>query len=379
MSFLICNFYLLIILISSIFMGIFFFISLSNTTLLKSQKCNSLPEILILPVGNYILKRNILDLIENGKERIIFSFSNFPINLFISEFLPSFSKTLVPKNNIEIILPNNDRLIRDLQIIGIENYFGIRSVRNQPNFGFLIVDNSLIIAPYLISSSIPIDSTALMIIFKNCSAASNDFLSFIHYYKLLEQEKLPIVIPSSLQSKSSAILPSFIGNSSFYFFHNPDDFIIPLKISTKEVLEDNFLEEPNEMLFYTVYPPLLSSYHWYSFLGFSLYFRIKGALLRNNTKIKFLVSNSTVINENIDIWCKSFSSFSNFEVRLYTNYEIGPNYLLSNNNSFIFSHSIRSLDINEYVSIHYSTNDNNTYDQLRNHFFDVWRRAIPVK
>jgi len=143
------------------------------------------------------------------------------------------------------------------------------------------------------------------------------------------------------------------------------------------VLEAAFAEEPEEMLFYTQYPPLLTSYQWHTMTGFSLYFQTKAALYRNKTKIKFLVSNLTITSENIDIWCRAFSSFSKFEVRLYSYSDFGPHYLLSNTRSYAFTHPIRTHDINEYVSLHYATDDQKVYNELRQYYFEVWARSSP--
>jgi len=371
-----CNLYLMIILISSLSMCGFFYSSLSNTSLMQPKTCLMSPKIYFQPATSQVAIDLIHGSIINAKERVVVAYSEYPVNLFITDFLPVLKKSNAPKENIQVILPKNDKLAQALAAINITSYYGIRSVKNQPTFYYIIADNSVFVAPFLALPHLH-GTTSQILHFHDCNVAADDVIGFLQYYIHVENEDAPRIIPSSLQAKTSAILPGKIGNTSFFFFHNPDDYVSPLRINTKDVLEAAFAEEPEEMLFYTQYPPLLTSYQWHTMTGFSLYFQTKAALYRNKTKIKFLVSNLTITSENIDIWCRAFSSFSKFEVRLYSYSDFGPHYLLSNTRSYAFTHPIRTHDINEYVSLHYATDDQKVYNELRQYYFEVWARSSP--
>ena len=366
------NQYVFGLLTTTIIIGALLFASISNTdTLNENISCNQFPKTYFLQKDTEESIKIIQNSILNAKERITIIISDLTYLDFKYVFQNPLSQTKTPKNNIKIILPEDSSIISDLSSIGLSYYYSLQSTHNQIDLSYIVADDSAFMAPFLTKS----DNIHQIVSFEDCKTCADDIQSFIDFYVLSEQQKLPFIIPKTLQGKTSAIMPLSLGNKTLFTFFNHDDIIFPLRITTNDVIEKAFEEMPKDLYIFTQRLLMLSEYTGYEATQFSLYLQIKALLFTGNTRIHFLARNKTVINEKNSVWCHSLSNFDNFEIRVYGENYAGPDFMIADDWVYIFSHQIKSHEINEDISLHYATNDFTTLNYTKNYFEVVWEES----
>ena len=363
------NYYIFGLIVTTGILAALLFTSILNTKPLQSSiQCESLPKIYYSPLDSTESIEIIQNAIEKAKSRIIIAFSTITELTFNEIFFSPLQNTVVPKKDIKILFPESSSISSSLEKINLSYYYTLQTVRNQHSFAFLVCDDNGYFAPFITTR----DSVDQLLAFSNCKTCADDIQSFIDFFVLYEQENLPIVIPFDLQAKTSAIMPVQLNHSEFFTFFNPDDIIFPLRITTIDVIEDMLSDEPEELYVFTQNLPILNSYTGFEATQFSLYLNIKALLLRNRTKIYFLARNQTVISDKNSVWCHSLSNFDNFNIKVYPEEYAGPNFIIVGNWTFLFTHPIKSHNINEYISLHVAVKDDEVLNKSKAFFESVW-------
>ena len=348
--------------------------SIANTqTLMEKRNCSQIPKTYFSLTDSDETLSIIQNAILNATERITIAISEITFNLFQNYLFVPLSNTTLQKDKIRIILPFDDKINQSLNSIGLSYDYALQTVRNQHAFSLIVCDDNGFMCPFLSKA----DNITQLVAFQKCQTCADDIQSFIDFYVLSEKDELPLIIPSTLQAKTSAIIPITIGNSTFFTFYNHDDILFPLRITTNNLIEKMFSHEPKELYIFTQNHPMLSAYTGYEVTHFSLYLNIKALLMRNKTKIFFLARNATVVSDKNSVWCHSLSNFPKFEIKVYKEMDAGPDFIVADNWAYIFSHPIKSHDINEHVSLHYATNDEITVNNSKTFFESVWSRSGP--
>ena len=366
------NQYVFGLLMATVAIGGLLFASIVNTTAQDLPSCDNFPITYFEKSETGKAQNAIKYALGNATKRITIAMSEANALIFNNFFKESLKNTKVNKKNIQIILPYDASIKKMLNSIGLNYTYQLQTVRNQHNFNLIVADDSGFIAPFLSSE----ESYSQLVAFDRCKIGADDLQAFVDFFVHSERDDLPTIIPSTMQAKTSPIMPVVKDKSKFYTFYNHDDILFPLRLTTNYVLNSTFESEPKNIMIFTQSHPVLSAYTGYESTQFSLYMNIKALLMRRRTNIRFLARNETVFNEKSAIWCKSLGHFSNISIKVYKEDYAGPNFMIADDWVYVFSQPIKSHDINEKISLHYTTNDKATLDKATKFFNEAWNTSV---
>lgn len=362
-----------ILLFSTLVFSIFYSISLKDRSVMLPKSCKSLPNISYLQ--NYMeMHQIVISSIQNSKFRVQIAFGDeYDTEVFIKYYIPSIIKAKSNGVKLEIILPINTTVQKALENAGVTAIYPT-AYSPRLNTQSVVTDD----IAYILQASDTDISLFQLITFADCESSVNDIFGFVHYYYLSQTGQIPSVVPAESVSSASAISPIQVNGDSFFIFHNPDEYLSPLRISSRHIIS-SLTREPNtnEIKIYSFNPPLNSPYNEdKNGTHFSYYHKIKAILLQNKTQIKYLVSDEIVkLDES---WCKSLAAFNNVKIRKYNSSYAGPNFIQNGNASYVFSHQIRNDFFNEYIALHVATNSSTVSHYLDELFDSTWENSIPI-
>ena len=93
------------------------------------------------------------------------------------------------------------------------------------------------------------------------------------------------------------------------------------------------------------------------------------------TKIKWLVSEKSEFT-NLN---SALTSYDNFDMRVYDQKYEGPNFIITKNDTLIFSYSIDTNYIEKYYSLHYNTDSSQIRENLTDYFDNIWNKSKKIE
>lgn len=396
--------YLALIFISSILFSLFFIYSILQSNNMIQKSCTKIPNVIISDDAAYLIGI-IAKGIENAHKKVLLSFSEINLTILSQSLIPAIRKA--HSNGAEITMLTSFTNISDFKII-LENnkyinFFDIATASKQISSQSIIADNKAFIATFLISDTLNNESIAnQLVMIDECDVMSKDLSSFVEYYQFSQSKSDSSVLSGKYIAQTSANRPISVqlqnnemntANSKkrldkdakvsrAFMFHNPQSFLVPIRIDTIQVLSALFDEDPSSIDIFTYSPQCLSFIENLNSDQFSLYFALKSLLIRGKTKIRYLASKKSYQEKKISCFA-SFLSFDNAELRLYDKKFLGPNYIIahfdnSNDESFIFSQPISDFQFQNILSLHLATDDAKTSYYLSSNFNSVWDISTPM-
>lgn len=357
-------------------MFISFFISITETTNIKQSKCNSSPNV-VFSSDISSLQDRIIREIESATSEVTLAF--FDCNKNLNYFIPSLVYASKNGAKITIIVPYNKKQADVFERYGFKNIIYTDGVEKPFFLQTFVIDDKAFMTPFVSDDGSEDHPMGQMISIDGCTPLTDEIKTFINLYKLKHKgESEPKIYKSNFIAKSSAMFPVKSGNSSFFFINNPGiDY--PLKEDTINFLTNSILNNgnyTNELLVYT-YSTQLPEETNTEINQFSLYTLFKSLLFHNTTKVRYLVSEKS-INDPLNIkYIQSFAAFSKAEFRYYDKKYEGVNFIVNNEDTYIFNHAIQTSEIKNYQSLHLVSDDVEINKYCRNFFDEIWNQSKP--
>ena len=354
---------------TTLFLAVFWLVSIGKTTALQPGKCRKMPEVLV--TNSSYVHQVITESIRTAEKRIQFScFYIADDSFFERSYIPAFQAAKQRGVGIEIVAGMSDGVYERLKENGIDNIYRL----NTAHFIFapetVVVDDAAFIARPL-SDKTPMTT---FIMFVDCQAGVDDILHFVEYFKKKNDGTVDHVIPTSLAAVTSAIVPTSVGESQFFLFHTPPSYAYPLRISADTVLIDIIESNPAELKVYSSMPPMIDPNTGPGSSDFQFYLQMKKGWLMNKTRVKYLVSRAVNSTEN-KMWCNAMSVFDKVDLRMYEAAKDGMDFILANGYSYVMTHPLKAFELNNYVALHYATNDRDTWNNLSATFDEIWAQS----
>ncbi|KAH0785071.1 hypothetical protein GPJ56_011017 [Histomonas meleagridis] len=369
----IAEIYIITLFMSSLILFIAYGIAVSTPTNIETSKCESPPKVTLYKSVDHSYLTKIIN---SAKKRIIFVTGNMSMTSFqyIKEPLLVDAKTRLGESNIKFVISNQNSQISSFLNSYFPNNVIVTDQFEIPiYFPVFIVDDTAYLTSSIFSSyeGTSTHSSSQIIIIENCSQLIDDITAFVDSYEAKSKNPELFTYPEIIEyiGKSSPILPAKCGNTTSFFINNPSH-VLPLKINTSLYLTEFFKTPPKELLIYT-FSTQTSEENFYDD-DFSFHVLLKSLQIYNHTKIRYLASSSFALNDEMYKWCRSFVSFSNSRLSLYSSDFDGPNFIVADNTSMLFSHEIRTFEIEKYASMHLVTDDANVNHELREFFDEIW-------
>ena len=358
---------LIVLFASTVFLAVFWLVSIGKTTALQPGKCRKMPEVLV--TDSRTVYQVIKEAIETAEKRIQFSCFYIATSDYFNEYnyIDAFEKAKKKGVDIQIVAGMSNDVYRALKEKGIDNI----DRNNTKKFAFasetVVVDNAAFIARPLSGKT----SLTTFIKFVDCQAGVDDILHFVKYFRRKDNST---VIPTSLTAVTSAIVPTSVGESQFFLFHTPPSYTYPLRISAETVLVDLIESNPSELRVYSSWPPMIDTNTGPGSSQFQFYLQMKKGWLMNKTRVKYLVPRAVNSTEN-RMWCNAMSVFNKVDLRMYEPANEGMEFILANGYSYVMTHPLKAFELNNYVALHYATNDANTWNNLSATFDTIWEQS----
>lgn len=367
----------LILFSSTLFLALFWLISIGKTTALQPGTCRKRPSVFVTDHQN--AHSLVLDALNKSTKRIQFSVLDPNLSMFRDHYLHQLHLAHSRGVTVEIIASLSDTEQEILKELNITNVYLLNNAYSIFASQTVVVDDSAFIVRALVSEpdTRQLDLRPTTVIqFVDCQAGVDDIVHFVEHFKKRDSKTLDRVIPSSLSAVTSAISPVSVDGSQFYLFHTPSWYVSPLRISAEEVLVDMIDSNPAEMKFYASFPPAMDSNTGPGSSRFQFYLQLKKGWLMNKTRVKYLVSSDVNQTEN-RMWCNAMAAFKNVELRLYDKKHEGIDFILADGYSYVMTNTLKAFELNHYVALHLATNDRTTWDTLSERFDRVWNESAP--
>lgn len=369
--------YLALLFIFSVLIAAAYMISINHSTNQIQKTCHRSPNITITDDIDSLISM-ITNTIKQSRRVIQLSFSDLNYTLFNVSILPSIQ--IAHDNGAEITLFADSSAILTslLKKHDYIQFFDISKYEEQLSTQSIVADQTAFIAPFLGFHTDALIRPQLLT-FSECDAIVDDIFSFVDYYRYSYQNNKQTSISGRYIAQTSAIKPLTFNHSNFFMFHSPKSFINPLRIDASQIINSLLDECPLELRLFTNSPVCMSSFIDAVTNDFSFYYSFKSLLLRNSTKVNFLVSNASF--EHSKICCESLAAFENLELRFFNQKYQGPNFMIASledsSESFIFSRPINEIEHN-IISLHFATNDENIYQYLAMYYDEIWNQSHQI-
>jgi hypothetical protein len=208
-----------------------------------------------------------------------------------------------------------------------------------------------------------------------CSTAIDDIINYFNFQWIAASGQASRIKKLSDMAKTSATIPLYINESreSLYFFHNSPYGGEVGRLGTSDMIPEVIYKTPVDIyLFLDSIPSLNNDQIGKSVSFFTVFKRI---LIAKKHNIFYLVPNISV--ENHKRWLNATAAFSSAQIRLYDAQDIGPNYMLIGNRTFIFSHSLKGKVVDEQIGFHFSTNSEQFAKAMKTKYREVWNNSTP--
>lgn len=332
--------------------------------------CKQFPEI-IFSTNKDLFKEILEKALANATTRLTIAVTDSKFEL--DSFSKSIENAKIAKNKIFVFGPNESKLKNIVSKYGLNAMY-----TNEQNYKTLISmvvydDNAYLftVNPHGYN---PTQFSAVS--FEKCQTAADDIQAFINYISDIQNNPPNHIAKTSMQSKISLQNPVIMNNSMFFTFYNHQNVLIPSRMHTTDIINEQFREEPKKMYIYTKSPPLVSSFTMDS-PAFNLYYNIKTLLLRNTTDIYYLYGGDSSLLQPQEVWLKALTVYPHFHLNFIKRENYGPQFIIADDWEFFFGHDIRNQEINEHISLHYATNDPNTINSTLNFFNSKWEESNP--
>lgn len=349
--------------------------SIYRTTFFTHTHCELDPTVEF--IDNYSLcHKIILDRISSAKESVFIAMSMTSrkvVDIYIDELKKAKERNV----NVRLNIYNpNDDVIGYLKNMSIDFFNGYNSYELSVRFDAVVIDNSdSYFVPGLFGSTQL--NTIQFITFKECACIGSDIINFFDYYEYIINDSFPTVLKNSLAAQSSGSRPTLIHDDYYsYFAHTPGSIIYPLRYGLDLILIAHFSEQPDEIRIFSRNSPRipLKQYKRYQ-SDFSFYILIRGLIMLGKTKIKWLVSEKSEFT-NLN---SALTSYDNFDMRVYDQKYEGPNFIITKNDTLIFSYSIDTNYIEKYYSLHYNTDSSQIRENLTDYFDNIWNKSKKIE
>lgn len=380
--------YLVLIFVSSALFSIFFFVSILQSDNMIQKPCNSIPNVTISHDFSVLINR-ITNSIQNAHTKVQLSFSAINLTIFEDYLLPALQ---VANNNgakVMMVFTSDKKLDEILKQNPFIETFPIDSSSQQVSAQSIVVDDMAFISPFIVAdNSRNVSTINQLITVEKCDSIAKDIASFVEYGQNLKANLASKVLSGKFIAQTSANRPANVKiqsddkekkNSKIshaFMFHNPQNFLIPNRVATNNVLLSLFDKDPSFIDIYTLSPQCFSSLDDPESNQLTVYMALKSLLMRNKTKIRYLAS-KPLFKKKKSTCFTSFLTFDNSEIHLYDKQFEGLNYIVahfneSNDESYIFSQSIDDHEFVKMLSLHLATDDEKTAKYLKDNFDSVW-------
>lgn len=363
-----CNQTIFGCLASAVLASALLLISVNDTKITNQIECQKFPTIYYS--NDSKTYQNLFErAIKNATRRI--SIAATSTKLDFGTLGPLLNASHVPPSKIQIFTSNESSVQTLSKKLGFK-YTIYNPEIFQAKFLMIVSDDSAYVMSYQPVTAITPFYRILS--FEQCTSGSDDILAFINYCINLQQSHNTHIAKIDMQAKTSPIQPINMDNSLFFSFYNPKSRLFPLRIHTQHILEEELSDEPNTLYIYSKTPPYIMMYEAFSSSDFHLYYDIKALLMRNKTKIYYLASVHSGTQTN---WYNQLTRHDNFQLRTLDESYFSFDFMVSDNWTYIFSHEIRSLEINEDVSLHFATNNSKILSSSLDFFNKRWEEGKP--
>ena len=350
--------HLLVMIISGIIFAAALISSSSNRFILSHDHCSTFPEVDILTPSE--VEVELKELFDKTKEKVIILLTNSIPHEGLLNLIKNrqFSIDIYCRGTFE---PETFNGINHLTLYNYTNDF---------NFNAIIADKSIYIAPNYFYS----EQTNIQRIKSDCLPLYKDINGYVELFKSeigksKSNYRYETLYKQSMVGHSTAVRPTIVGDSSFFMFHSPQSYPRPLRISANYVIQASISTMPKEVYIYTDKYPLPNTNIGSSNYAPSLYLLLKSLQVTQKVNFRILV-HQTQSSED-DAVLNALPCYDNVSLKTYDQKYLGPNFLIVDNEVFLFSTHFQQIDLQQ-ESLHMELKDNNVRNKLITYFNSVW-------
>ena len=336
--------------------------SSTNKFILSHDHCTDFPDIKILSRSQ--IDDEISKIIYDTKNRLVVMFRNSDVSGILDKI--DFNKF-----DVDIYYTNEMDLSRLSKYSKVHLY----NYTSDLDFNAIISDKSIYIVPnYFTNQSEGNARYIQRIKCSTCNALYNDIVSYINLFRHeinIDRNKYTYLpyYNQSMIGHSTAVRPTIIKNGSLFMFHSPQNYQKPLRVAANYVLNASFSHFPKELYVYTRNFPLTDVTASNSYTAPPIYILLKTLILSQNTKVKILAS----INQKSPV-IYSLPCYNNVELKLYDDSYKGPNFIVADDELFLFSSNLDTVD-KTLESLHMEIRDYQARYNVLQFFDKVWNNS----
>ena len=353
--------HLLVMILSGIVFAAALISTSSNKFILSHDHCSTFPEVDIL--DSLEVEKELNETLSKTKDKVI---------VLLRNSLPTAGLLNLLKNkdfSVDIYCRGT---FESGTFDGI-NHLTVYNYTSDLNFNAIIADQTVYIAPNYFSAEI----SKVQRIRSTCTPLYKDILGYVELFqseigKSKDNYQYETLYKQSMIGHSTAVRPTIVGDSSFFMFHSPQSYPRPLRIAANYVLQASISQMPKEVYLYTDEYPLPNPDIGSSSTAPSIYILLKSLQVTQQVKFNILVhelqgsSDATVLN--------ALPCYENVSVRLYPSTYAGLNFLIMDDEVFLFSTCLKQIDLDQ-ESVHMELKNKEVRTKLLDYFNTVWEQS----
>ena len=321
--------------------------------ILSHDHCSSFPSIDVISHDKAI--EELRKIVDSSKDSIRV--------VIRSNLIDDVYNILLKKNKTVTIIYNDlkDSFLNKLKADFPNTY----SLKKKIDFNVVIADKTVFIAPFLFNNTEK--RNVVRIMSSDCDAFYNDINGYLNFVKL--STKSP-VYSQTMIGHSTAVRPTIVGNTSFFFAQQPKSFDMPLRTSANKVIAASASRFPTDVYIYgngfpnTATPKKADG-------GAPLVFITMRLLQMSNTNFHVLVDSSSISAYNLALSCHN-----NTTVRILKEEDQGLSFMIIDNELFLFSTNFDKLDSNDLYSLHMEVMNEDVRSKFLKYYTDAEQRSL---
>ena len=358
------------VIIASVILIISMSVSYSITRDQVETSCDKCP--IFVESENWVnFDNRVRRAINESVKRVVVAATSPSEEIISSFYLDSLKTAKASGAYISFLIPENSSSTKKLlNEKGFENVtFANVAV------SFIVTDDTALMYCPLFENRTGISKKHSYLAISSCKTAIDDIVNYFNFQWLAATGKDSRIKKLSDMAKTSVTIPLYINKTqeSMYFFHNSPFGGEAGRIGTSYIIPEIIYNTPVDIyLFLDSIPSLNNDQIGKSVSFFTVFKRI---LIAKKHRINYLVPNISI--DNSRRWLNATAAFSSAQIRLYDAEDIGPNYMLIGNRTFIFSHSLKGKVVDEQIGFHFSTNSVDFATKLKSKYKEVWKSSTP--